>query len=366
MAKSKPKPKWSLTPSGRVIYFAGVLLTGIGLKGGLRPAFIVGLSLLVPAIIALLRARFILGGLELRSKRPRVTRAFQGTPVEIAVRSERAHRELIVKTIPQQKMKGSLCFDRTFPNQWATQRGHEVYMRRGQVAAHSYRVSTLGPFDLSMATLDCGQSEEISVLPQIGVLKGRLLQDVTSEQNAAAQLNRRGMGSEIHQMRDWSPGDPLRRVHWRTSARIGSLMVKEMEEDGADELIVALGASSQTLAPIQRYRFKEAAIALVETILHRVARSARLTRLLLPSESPILIRRGSRSDLMAADMALCRLERINGWPAIALSKRGNRERCILVCPMAESLPDLPSSVLVIDTSRVMESGEFVLRTTARI
>jgi uncharacterized protein (DUF58 family) len=36
------------------------------------------------------------------------------------------------------------------------------------------------------------------------------------------------------------PGDPVRRVHWPSSARRGDLVVKEVEEPAAPRLIVAL------------------------------------------------------------------------------------------------------------------------------
>jgi uncharacterized protein (DUF58 family) len=44
----------------------------------------------------------------------------------------------------------------------------------------------------------------------------------------------------VRGVRDYVPGDPVRRVHWPTTARRGDLVVKEVEEPGAPRLIVAL------------------------------------------------------------------------------------------------------------------------------
>jgi len=48
------------------------------------------------------------------------------------------------------------------------------------------------------------------------------------------------VGDVVRGVRDYVPGDPVRRVHWPSSARRGDLVVKEVEEPGAPRLVVAL------------------------------------------------------------------------------------------------------------------------------
>ena len=48
------------------------------------------------------------------------------------------------------------------------------------------------------------------------------------------------VGDVIRGVRDYVPGDPVRRVHWPSSARRGDLVVKEVEEPGAPRLVVVL------------------------------------------------------------------------------------------------------------------------------
>ncbi|GAC1653338.1 MAG: hypothetical protein NVS9B1_02330 [Candidatus Dormibacteraceae bacterium] len=43
---------------------------------------------------------------------------------------------------------------------------------------------------------------------------------------------RAGHGSDLYGVREYRPGDPLRRIHWRTSARRGELVVREFEPPG--------------------------------------------------------------------------------------------------------------------------------------
>jgi uncharacterized protein (DUF58 family) len=48
------------------------------------------------------------------------------------------------------------------------------------------------------------------------------------------------MGDIVRGVRDYVPGDPVRRVHWPSSARRGDLVVKEVDEPAAPRLVVAL------------------------------------------------------------------------------------------------------------------------------
>ncbi|HEX2046396.1 MAG TPA: DUF58 domain-containing protein [Acidimicrobiales bacterium] len=57
-----------------------------------------------------------------------------------------------------------------------------------------------------------------------------------------------GVGDVVRGVRDYVPGDPVRRVHWPTTARRGDLVVKEVEEPGAPRLVVALDLGGGGLA----------------------------------------------------------------------------------------------------------------------
>ncbi len=47
-------------------------------------------------------------------------------------------------------------------------------------------------------------------------------------------------GSEFRSLRDYAPGDDLRRVHWKASARTDGLKVREVETEGLRQLAVVL------------------------------------------------------------------------------------------------------------------------------
>jgi len=52
----------------------------------------------------------------------------------------------------------------------------------------------------------------------------------------AGAASRAGTGTELFGVREYRPGDPLRRIHWRSSARHGELIVREYEPPGIQSL----------------------------------------------------------------------------------------------------------------------------------
>ena len=55
-------------------------------------------------------------------------------------------------------------------------------------------------------------------------------------------------GFDLHSVREYEHGESLRKVHWRTTARRGQLMVKELEDAPRDEIAVLLDAAAGVVA----------------------------------------------------------------------------------------------------------------------
>src|SRR5439155_6397942 len=55
-------------------------------------------------------------------------------------------------------------------------------------------------------------------------------------------LLRRPAGFDLHSVREYERGESLRKVHWRSTAKRGQLMVKELEDSPRDEVAVVLDA----------------------------------------------------------------------------------------------------------------------------
>lgn len=79
----------------------------------------------------------------------------------------------------------------------------------------------------------------------------------------------RGEGMEFHGVRQYHPGDSLRRVHWRTSARTGNLAVVEFERAFEQDLVIGLDLKQGTHVGAGREATLEYAIKIAATLVDK-------------------------------------------------------------------------------------------------
>ncbi len=88
--------------------------------------------------------------------------------------------------------------------------------------------------------------------------------------------------SEFHAIRPHTPGEPLNRVDWKSTAKTGSLMLREMEAATEDDLTVLLsGAASQTAGDGPDAAF-ETAVTVAGSMAAFTLRTGHSVTLLLP------------------------------------------------------------------------------------
>lgn len=130
----------------------------------------------------------------------------------------------------------------------ATARGsYSVQLqRRGRHQIQDTRLVSIDPLGLSATALQAPAEGEILVYPRIVPLPPDCL-PIGADNGLAREdtAHRRGEGATFRGIREYQPGDPLRRVHWRSSARWGRLSVMEFEDERSCDLVLAL----ETLKP---------------------------------------------------------------------------------------------------------------------
>jgi hypothetical protein len=106
-------------------------------------------------------------------------------------------------------------------------------VRRGPISAMSWTVSAGDPLGLFVGRKRYPDAETALVLPRFTSLSNRRQ---VRELEAVAAAPRAGSGTELFGVREYRPGDSLRRIHWRSSARHGVLVVREFEPPGVQTL----------------------------------------------------------------------------------------------------------------------------------
>src|SRR5262249_22861890 len=100
------------------------------------------------------------------------------------------------------------------------------------------------PFGLLRFARVVAPEEEFLVLPALGRLRRDRLRRLLGGPEERRPIRRDVawlfVQDEIRGLRDYRPGDGVRSIHWRTSARVGRLMVRQYEEPPSDGLLVVL------------------------------------------------------------------------------------------------------------------------------
>jgi uncharacterized protein (DUF58 family) len=111
--------------------------------------------------------------------------------------------------------------------------------RRGEVEFKEFRVFTRFPFGLFSKSLTLPAVQRALVFPALEPLRG--LPEFGSPRDAGERVSApTGSGADAIGLRDYTPGDPLRRIHWRASMRRRSLLVREVESEHEAEVEVRL------------------------------------------------------------------------------------------------------------------------------
>lgn len=113
--------------------------------------------------------------------------------------------------------------------------------QRGIVSVGPLRVERRDPLGLAVAAVARGGTTTLVVHPKVLPLAGLLPGRARSLEGPTAQRAPRGTVT-FHALREYVVGDDLRHVHWRSTARTGTLMVKEHVDTSRPETVLVLDA----------------------------------------------------------------------------------------------------------------------------
>lgn len=113
--------------------------------------------------------------------------------------------------------------------------------RRGRQRLGGVRVTTRFPFGIFLKASQLALQEEVLVYPALDPVPSARLGELSG--SGATHTRRRGRGVDLHNLRDYRPGDDPRLIHWKSTAKAGALTVRELEaETTLDTRIALVGA----------------------------------------------------------------------------------------------------------------------------
>lgn len=114
--------------------------------------------------------------------------------------------------------------------------------RRGEHRTGPLTARVLGPWKLAWAQRDVLPGEAVRVYPQVrwDGRVGQILVLAQRRRMGQIPLRLHGVGSEPYALREYLPGDPLGKIHWKATARHGRLVSREETWERSGRLIVLL------------------------------------------------------------------------------------------------------------------------------
>lgn len=114
--------------------------------------------------------------------------------------------------------------------------------RRGRYRFGPMRLSSRFPLGLVVASERLAVLDLLVVCPRIGTLTKRWDQWLEAERSGSQRSSsRRGLTEgDYYGMREWRSGDSQRWIHWRTSARLNEIAVRQFEEQRNSDVAIVL------------------------------------------------------------------------------------------------------------------------------
>jgi uncharacterized protein (DUF58 family) len=153
--------------------------------------------------------------------------------------------------------------------------------RRGRYRFGPLWVSTRFPMGLVKATAKLKLFERVVVWPRLGRLRPSWLNLLDSRRlgRNATHARQGPVDGDYFGLREWRPGDSKRWIHWRTSAKLGKLAVRQFEQQQNQDLAMVLDLWLPARPSDEDQRRVELAISFAATLADELTRrgSCRLT-----------------------------------------------------------------------------------------
>jgi uncharacterized protein (DUF58 family) len=201
----------------------------------------------------------------------------------------------------------------------------QVCTRRGVYTLGPWSLRMSDPFGIFTITLDRGETESIAVYPQVVQLPHIALPRGLETGPSRAHQHTATASVDVAQTRDYQPQDPLRLIHWRSTAHRGDLVVRDVDTEISGDLWIVVDLDESIQAGTAPESTEEYAIVLAASLADRTLRQNRAVGLLAHGrEQAILVPGRGKSHLWRLLHALAAAQAGGAYP-LADVLRGMRE-----------------------------------------
>jgi uncharacterized protein (DUF58 family) len=142
--------------------------------------------------------------------------------------------------------------------------------RRGLHRLNRYQISTSFPFGFIKRAAERAMEDQLLIYPPIGHLSSKLLTLFQSAERSGSSMRpRRGGMDEFYGLKEYREGENPRYIYWRRSARVGTLVSKEMTHVSPPRLLLLVDTFLGQQGDENRRADVERVIAMAATIIDK-------------------------------------------------------------------------------------------------
>jgi uncharacterized protein (DUF58 family) len=228
-------------------YMAGILLIALAaLNTGNNLLFLILASLIAAILMSGILSSITLSGVAMRLELPEHIFAGQPVRARIELQNEKLTLPSFSLRVEAAQSKGAAAaalletpvyFPYLAKQSHVSQGVPITFARRGAYRQDAFRIVTRFPFGFLQKSRRVELRTEALVYPSVEPTT-EFLEILPGLQGVLESLAK-GRGQDLYGLRDYVPNDSARHVHWKASARQGSLMVREFtREDDCRVLLV--------------------------------------------------------------------------------------------------------------------------------
>ena len=298
------KMEYKVTRAGWT-YIGGVIVVALAaLNTGNNLLFLILASLIAVILMSGILSSITLSGVEMRLELPE--HIFAGQPVRAQIELENEKLtlpsfSLRVEAVTTKSAPAAAVLDTPvyFPylpkNECVRQSVPITFARRGAYRQDAFRIASRFPFGFLQKSRRLELKTEALVYPSVE--PGNEFFEISPALQGALESLNKGRGQDLYALRGYVPNDSARHVHWKASARLGSLMVREFthEEDCRVLLVldphISAGSASAdgsiSIPPSISERFERAVTLCAAIAWHFFERNAELQFRSAKFETPL-------------------------------------------------------------------------------
>jgi uncharacterized protein (DUF58 family) len=261
------KMEYKVTREGW-LYILGIFLISMAaLNTGNNLLFLILASLIAIILMSGILSSITLSGVAMRLHLPQ--HIFAGQPIRASIELENEKLtlpsfSLRVEAITPKNSPPAAILETPVYFSYLAKRGHAqqtvpiTFPARGIYRQDAFRILTRFPFGFLQKSHRVDLRTEALVYPSVEPTR-EFFEILPGLQGAMESLSK-GRGQDLYALRDYVPTDSARHVHWKASARLGSLMVREFTREDETRVLLVLdphvfvpGASDAAQVPADRF-----------------------------------------------------------------------------------------------------------------